>query len=88
MLRGDANCSPQNGFRGLIWFNTLGVRKFEWLKGDEKDLKVYKFCSGELDHKFCPGCGTNLFARREGDGVQLIGINVRPYPAELNRDTV
>ncbi|KAK6853233.1 hypothetical protein PG995_010045 [Apiospora arundinis] len=57
----ECNCSICTK-KGALWVFPL-KDSFHWVKGDEDDLTDYTFGRELVTHKFCPTCGTSLFAR-------------------------
>jgi hypothetical protein len=79
----ECNCShcARKGF--LLWFVTPDA--FRVTAGDESQLTTYRFNTHNIEHKFCPVCGVQVFARgRTREGNQMVGVNLRAAP-EFNR---
>src|SRR5262245_29177679 len=75
----ECNCShcARKGF--LLWF--VAPESFSIITGDEDALTTYQFNTHNIEHKFCPMCGVQVFARgRTRDGSQMVGVNLRAAP--------
>jgi len=64
--------------KGFVWAFPGGKEKFKIVKGDESTLREYRFGSKDLLHRFCPTCGTSVYAKSLTRPPPLnMGVNVR-----------
>jgi len=64
--------------KGFVWAFPSGKEKFKIVKGDENTLREYRFGSKDLLHRFCPTCGTSVYAESlTRPPPSNMGVNVR-----------
>lgn len=71
----ECNCShcSRKGF--LLWFVPPDKVR---VRGDESALTTYRFNKHAIEHKFCPVCGVQPFARGKApNGAEMVAINLR-----------
>ena len=74
----ECNCShcARKGF--LLWFTTPD--RFV-VTGDEAEMTIYEFNRHAIQHRFCPVCGAQPFARgKTPDGKEMVAVNLRCAP--------
>ncbi|KAM5352930.1 hypothetical protein ACJ41O_005652 [Fusarium nematophilum] len=57
----ECNCSICTK-KGYMWLFPGGLDSLKVIKGAKEDLTNYTFAKGNLHHKFCPHCGTAVYA--------------------------
>ena len=81
----ECNCShcARKGF--LLRFTTPD--KFT-VVGDESAMTLYRFNKHVIQHRFCPVCGVEPFARgKSRDGKEMVAVNLRCVP-DFDRSTI
>jgi len=69
----ECNCTHCQRKGLLLWF--LPRDRMSARGADA--LSTYKFNKHVLDHKFCPGCGTQPFTFGKKGDAEMVAINVR-----------
>ncbi|MGE0830969.1 MAG: GFA family protein [Hyphomonadaceae bacterium] len=71
----ECNCSHCARKGLILWFVTPD--KFR-ATGEESAMTTYQFNTHAIEHKFCPSCGVQPFARGTGpDGKAMVAVNLR-----------
>lgn len=81
----ECNCShcARKGF--LLWF--IEPEQFQVI-GDESAMTTYQFNKHNIEHRICPTCGVQPFARGKlPSGARKVAINMRSVP-EFDRASV
>ncbi|KAK0101969.1 hypothetical protein ONS95_001222 [Cadophora gregata] len=76
-LKGAMTCNCSMCLKKGTWWVMVGPGNLSIEKGEDT-LKSYEFGNCTMDHKFCPTCGTGVYAKvkKSPAGVD-IGLNVR-----------
>ncbi|NWG53860.1 MAG: GFA family protein [Hydrogenophilaceae bacterium] len=83
----ECNCShcARKGF--LLWF--VPADQFRLTAGDAAEMTLYTFNKGVIEHRFCPTCGVQPFARGKPPGApaEMVAVNLRTVP-DFDRGSV